>query len=116
MLSKLMSLLRGRGILVQGTAKLREGQSKCVALGDPLAGGVEVVLCRVGGKLHALDRRCPHEGGRLTDGPLVDGKYAMCPLHNYKFDPATGRAIDVACSDARRYTLREENGDAQIWI
>jgi nitrite reductase/ring-hydroxylating ferredoxin subunit len=116
MLSKLLSLLRGRGIVVQGTGRLSEGQSKCVALGDPLAGGVEVVLCRVGGELHALDRRCPHEGGRLVDGPLVEGKYALCPLHNYKFDPKSGRAIDVACSDARRYKVREENGDAQIWI
>ena len=52
------------------------------------------VLCRVDGELHALDALCPHEGGRIHDGPLAQGKYAVCPLHNYKFDPRTGEAVE----------------------
>jgi nitrite reductase/ring-hydroxylating ferredoxin subunit len=115
MLSKLLGLFRGRGVLIQGAARLPEGQSKRVALGDVLAGGREIVLCRVGGTLYALDRRCPHEGGRIHDGPLFQGKYAVCPLHNYKFDPATGKAFGVACKDATTYRVTEENGDARVY-
>ena len=115
MLSKLLGIFRGRPVLVQGVGKLGEGQSRRIAIGDPLAGGKEIVLCRVGGVLYALDRRCPHEGGRINDGPLIEGRYAMCPLHNYKFDPTTGRAVGVACADARRYRVREKGGDAELW-
>ena len=62
-----------------------------------------MILCRVEGRLHALDALCPHEGGRIVPGPLVEGKYALCPLHNYKFDPRTGKAVDVSCKAARTY-------------
>lgn len=116
MLSKFLALFRGGGVLIQGAGKLPEGHAKRVALGDPLAGGSEIVLCRVEGVLYALDRRCPHEGGRLADGPLSQGKYATCPLHNYKFDPRTGRAVGVVCADAVRYRVREDGGDARVWV
>jgi nitrite reductase/ring-hydroxylating ferredoxin subunit len=115
-LSKLLGLFRKRPVLIQGSSKLREGQSKLVSIGDPLAGGVEIVLARTGGKLYALDRRCPHENGHLTDGPLMEGKYALCPLHNYKFDPASGRAIDVACGNAKTYVVRERGDDCEVFV
>lgn len=110
------SLFRGRSIVIQGTGRLSEGQSKKVDLGDPLAGGTQVVLCRVGGELFALDVLCPHEGGRIVDGPLAEGKYAVCPLHNYRFDPKSGAAVGVACRSAKRYRVRESGGDAEIWL
>jgi nitrite reductase/ring-hydroxylating ferredoxin subunit len=78
-----LDLFRGRPAVIVGTGKLQEGHSKKVDLGDPLAGtGKQVVLCRVGGKLYALDSKCPHESGRISDGPLIDGKLAMCPTTN----------------------------------
>jgi len=111
----LATLFRGRPIKIQGTGKLPEGHSKKIDVGDPLAGGKQVVLCRVGGELFALDALCPHEGGRIHDGPLLEGKYAMCPLHNYKFDPRNGRAVEVTCADAKCYRVREQGGDAELW-
>ncbi|MEM7306372.1 MAG: Rieske (2Fe-2S) protein [Planctomycetota bacterium] len=116
MLGKLFRFGR-KPALVKGTHRLEDGHAKLVDVGDVLAGtGRQVVFCRVEGQLHALDARCPHEGGRITDGPLVDGKYALCPLHFYKFDPKNGAAIDVACSKAKVYRVREKDGDAEIWL
>ena len=115
MLEWILGLFRGRRVVIAGTSKLGEGQSRKIDLGDPLAGGRQVVLCRVDGELFALDALCPHEGGRISDGPLLEGRFALCPLHNYKFDPKTGRAVDRACKDARRYKVREKNGDAVLW-
>jgi nitrite reductase/ring-hydroxylating ferredoxin subunit len=115
MASWLTRVLRGRSTLIQGTGKLPEGQAKCVDLGDPMAGGRSIVLARREGRLYALDRRCPHEGGRIAAGPLIDGKYVLCPLHNYRFDPATGKAVGVSCPDARTYKLEERNGDCEVW-
>lgn len=116
MLSRLLGFLRGKGVLIQGVDKLAEGQSKRVSIGDPLAGGTEIVLARVGGMLYAVDRICPHEGGRIVDGPLADGQYVQCPLHHYKFDPRTGRAIDVPCKNAKTYRVIEQGKDCEVFV
>ena len=110
-----MNLLRGRPILIKGTGKLPEGHAKKVDLGDPLAGGRQAVLCRVDGVLCAIDALCPHEGGRISDGPLHDGRFAMCPLHNYRFDPKNGKPVERDCKNARTYRVREKNGDCELW-
>ncbi len=117
MLHKLLDLLRGRPVRIDGTRGLPDGQARVVDVGDPLAGdGRSIVLCRVAGELHALDSRCPHEGGRIIGGPLVDGSYALCPLHNYRFDPRDGRVVVGACKPARTYRLREDATGADLWL
>lgn len=116
MLDRLLSLFRGKPALIRGTGKLAEGHARKVDLGDVLAGGKAVLLCRVDGELHALDTRCPHEGGRLIEGPLVDGKLALCPLHNYTFDPKSGAVVRGSCPKATRYRVREKAGDAEVWV
>jgi nitrite reductase/ring-hydroxylating ferredoxin subunit len=116
MLGAFLDLFRGRPIVIEGTHKIQEGQSKRVDIGDVLAGGKQIVLCRVDGELHALDVLCPHEGGRISDGPLIQGKFAMCPLHNYQFDPKTGKAVGRVCADARKYRVREKNGIGEVWV
>ena len=68
-----LDLFRGRPTIVEGTQKLPEGHARKIDIGDPLAGtGKQIVLCRVDGVLYALDTKCPHEGGRISDGPLVE--------------------------------------------
>ena len=39
----------------------------------------------------ALDDRCPHKGGPLSDG-IVHGHKITCPLHGMVFSLATGEA------------------------
>ena len=116
MFGKLLSAFRGKPALIKGAGRLEEGQSKRIELGDVLAGGVAVILCRVDGELLALDDRCPHEEGRIVAGPLAQGRYAVCPLHNYRFDPRTGAAENASCKKARTYRVREVGGDAEVWV
>lgn len=42
-------------------------------------------------KVFALDDRCPHKGGPLSEG-IVAGHTITCPLHNWVFDLNTGLA------------------------
>ena len=117
MLGKLRGLFGGKPVVVRGTGKLEEGHAKKVVIGDPIAGnGVELIFCRTGGELFALDAACPHEGGRLMEGPLIEGKYAVCPLHNYWFEPGTGAVVNAACKKAKRYRIRETDGDCEVWL
>jgi nitrite reductase/ring-hydroxylating ferredoxin subunit len=117
MLDRILGLFGSKPVVVRGTGKLPEGQARKVEFGDVLAGtGKQIVLCRVGGELHALDALCPHEGGRIVEGPLVEGRFALCPLHNYRFDPKTGKAQGVVCRDAKRYKVKEKDGDCELWL
>ena len=60
-------------------------------------------------RVFALDDRCPHKGGPLSQG-IVYGKQVACPLHNWQIDLASGEALapDVGC--AHRHEARVENG------
>ena len=116
MLRRLFNVFRGQAVTIPGTDKLEEGVARTVDIGDPAAGGTQVLLCRVEGKIYALDSACPHEGGRLIRGPLVDGKYAVCPLHNYRFDPKDGGAVGVTCKAARTFAVGDKGDSVQVRV
>ncbi|MBN9364596.1 MULTISPECIES: nitrite reductase small subunit NirD [unclassified Devosia] len=42
-------------------------------------------------KLYAIEDRCPHKGGPLSQG-IVHGAQVTCPLHNWVFSLETGEA------------------------
>ena len=117
MLGRILGLFgKGRPVRVPGADGLVEGEGRTVDVGDPHAGGTQVLVCRVEGQVYALDTACPHQGGRIVKGPLADGKHAVCPLHNYRFDPKTGESVGVACKSARRYKVVEANGELEIFL
>lgn len=41
---------------------------------------------------YALDHACPHRGGPLADGIVADA-CVTCPLHERRYDLATGTAL-----------------------
>ena len=45
------------------------------------------------GKIFAIENRCPHRQGPLSEGIIGGGK-VICPLHGHKFDLETGRGGD----------------------
>lgn len=57
----------------------------------------------------ALDDRCPHKDGRLSQG-IVHGHAVTCPLHNWIIDLASGKAQAPDSGCARRVPVRVEDG------
>jgi nitrite reductase (NADH) small subunit len=57
----------------------------------------------------ALEDRCPHRGGPLSQG-IVHGTSVTCPLHNWVFSLTTGEAQGADKGVARTIPLRIENG------
>ncbi len=55
--------------------------------------GLPICWVKQDGRLHALVDRCPHQGAALSHGWCADG-LLVCPIHRYRFDPATGRGLD----------------------
>lgn len=57
-----------------------------------IPGDEEIAVFRTGdGRVFALLNRCPHKGGRLSQG-IVHGHTVACPLHNWNIALATGEA------------------------
>ena len=52
----------------------------------------QVALVRTADGLHALDGRCPHQGGPLGEGTVCDGAL-RCPWHGYDFDLKSGKGL-----------------------
>lgn len=57
----------------------------------------------------ALDDRCPHKGGPLSDG-IVHGHKVTCPLHNLVLSLETGEADNPADGSVRAHAVRVEGG------
>ena len=57
-----------------------------------IAEGHEILLVRVEDKLYAVDNRCPHMKGDLSQGKL-EGTVITCPLHGSQFDVSNGQVI-----------------------
>jgi nitrite reductase (NADH) small subunit len=54
--------------------------------------GRRVAIFRTEERWYALDAVCPHLGGPLADG-IVSERTVTCPLHERRFELATGEAL-----------------------
>ena len=57
----------------------------------------------------ALENRCPHKGGPLSEG-IVHGRKVACPLHNWIIDLESGDATGADQGCARSFPVKLENG------
>jgi nitrite reductase (NADH) small subunit len=66
-------------------------------------------------EVFALEDRCPHKGGPLSQG-IVYGRKVACPLHNWNIHLEDGNAVapDVGC--ARSFPVRVENGEVFVRV
>ena len=60
-------------------------------------------------QIFAIENRCPHKGGPLSEG-IVHGASVTCPLHNWVFDLATGEAQGADEGSVRTYPVKVEDG------
>ena len=73
-----------------------------------------VAVFRTGAdEVFALDDRCPHKGGPLSEG-IVHGDAVTCPLHNWVFDLATGAARGPDEGTVPTHPCRVEDGRVLI--
>ncbi len=64
------------------------------------------------GNLFAIENRCPHRQGPLSEGIIGDGK-VICPLHGHKFDLSTGKGNEMS-ECVKTYRVWEENGQVML--
>jgi len=74
-------------IEVDKKLKLEDGSMKGVLVADR-----EILIAKVAGKYYASDNRCPHLGGKLSEGQL-NGTTVTCPRHGSQFDLVDGNVV-----------------------
>ncbi len=87
---------------------LREARS--VKFGDRA-----IAIFNLGDRFLAVDDRCPHKGGPLSDG-IVSGATVACPLHTRKVDLETGRVLNPPDSPQCVATFRIRVEDDVIFL
>ena len=76
--------------------------------------GRAILVCRIGGEIHALDDTCTHDDVSLSLGAL-EGCRLRCPLHGSEFDVRTGRALsEPAEIDLARHAARVADGEVVV--
>lgn len=74
--------------------------------------GVEIVVIRSEGRLHALANACPHQGNPLVEGDVL-GPTLVCAYHGWRFDLESGACL-LGDEAARRYPVEEREG--VVWV
>ncbi|WP_047151539.1 nitrite reductase small subunit NirD [Aneurinibacillus tyrosinisolvens] len=67
------------------------------------------------GRFKAVENRCPHKAGPLSEG-IVSGEFVFCPLHDWKIGLKDGhvQAPDHGC--VKTYEVVVEGEDVCIMI
>ena len=71
------------------------------------------VFRTAGDEVFALENRCPHKGGPLSDG-IVHGRKVACPLHNWIINLEDGEATGADKGATRRYPVRLQDGRVHV--
>lgn len=77
-------------------------------------GALRIAVFRtIDDRLFALEDRCPHRGGPLSEG-IVHGQCVTCPLHSWTLDLTTGCAVGPDEGAVRSFPVRLVQGAVQI--
>ena len=98
-----------RFVKVAEEAEIHEGEPRGFEVE-----GTPVLLCRVEGKLYAMEDLCTHDDGPLGEGELV-GYEIECPRHGARFDVRTGAVCRMpAVAPVSAFAVKVENGHVLV--
>jgi nitrite reductase/ring-hydroxylating ferredoxin subunit len=76
-------------------------------------GGELYALCNAGGEIRAMSGVCPHEGGPLGQGTVVEG-LVVCPWHMWEFDARSGVCLVDDRMGIPIYSVRVEKNNVLV--
>lgn len=106
-----MSPMAERWIEVGFVADVPRRGARCVKVP-----GYTVAIFRTGDdQIFALEDKCPHKGGPLSQGIVHDG-CVTCPLHNWVIGLADGKAQGADEGAAKTIPVKVDGGHIMIDI
>ncbi len=77
--------------------------------------GRQIAIFNLGDGFRAVENRCPHRGGPLSDG-IVSGAEVVCPLHSWTFDLVEGCVTNHPESQACLTTFPVRIEEGVVWV
>jgi nitrite reductase/ring-hydroxylating ferredoxin subunit len=68
-----------------------------------------LLLVNVDGAVCVYENRCPHNGGRLSDGEFANG-VIVCPNHRWEFCASSGRGVNPTGVQLKQHLVRIVGG------
>jgi nitrite reductase (NADH) small subunit len=68
-----------------------------------------LLVLNLDGSVHVYENRCPHNGGRLSDGELANG-VIVCPNHRWEFCALSGRGVNPTGAQLNQHPVRIAGG------
>lgn len=85
-------------------------KKRCITLNIQ---GYDLVIFYYGGRVYALDNRCPHMGFPLSRGTTKDG-ILTCDWHHARFDLKSGGTFDLWADDVPAFPVQVHDG--KVWV
>ncbi len=76
-------------------------------------GAVIAIFRNSDDKVFALQDKCPHKGGPLSQG-IVFGESVACPLHNWCISMNDGRAALPDVGQVEKFATRVSDGQVEL--
>ncbi len=77
-------------------------------------GALDIAVFRTADdEVFALEDRCPHKGGPLSQG-IVHGKKVTCPMHSWNIELDSGCAVAPDHGCAREFPVKVEG--SRVWL
>jgi nitrite reductase/ring-hydroxylating ferredoxin subunit len=126
-----VTTLNSNRVRVASSSQIEDGGRLVLGVDD-----LEVGIFRVDGELCAFENRCPHAGGPVCQGTMLDGvkeilddtgrslgqtwdesdPRIVCPWHGYEFSLKTGAFPTLPHIQLRRIPVEEDGGDVYVRI
>ncbi|MGI4812393.1 MAG: Rieske (2Fe-2S) protein [Janthinobacterium lividum] len=90
-------------------ASLKEDEPRGVTVEN-----IPIGIFKVGQACYAIHDVCPHQFVRLSKG-FLEGSIVECPLHEAKFDLATGRCLEGPTEEDVAVYETKVDGD-RLWV
>ena len=67
------------------------------------------------GKVKAVENKCPHKGGVLSEG-IVSGEHVFCPMHDWKICLDDGKVQEPDFGCVKTYATLIEDDDVYLLV
>lgn len=80
------------------------------------AGRRRILVARCQGQIYAMDDRCTHDNGPLSEGEVEECEIT-CPRHGARFDLKTGKALCLpAVVNVPTYSVEVRDGEIYVGL
>jgi 3-phenylpropionate/trans-cinnamate dioxygenase ferredoxin subunit len=108
--------MESKYVRVAGTTEVPVGKMKAVKLE-----GREILIANANGNYYAINNKCTHAGGNLSQG-VLEGNVVTCPKHHAKFDVTSGKLVSkpkiaflrVNAKDELMYEVKVEDENIMV--